>query len=247
MKITGWIVFLAAAAAALAQATPAWQICRNPVRVFPGRATVDLTPLFQWWTRQPLVATNRAAGDTNSSPGEERPLSSWYRVVGAKVGTVGSSWVVDADLYTSPTVRRSARIILNHPPAVEEAQFNSLQAQLAGLGLQIDDARRIYQANTNAEAQAQALVERYRRSLSKVASDGVILYTRVAVQKHDAAATALNRLDQLEAMRQQLEGQLRFIPSAGGIYQVDWFAVQLGRSKQGVPIFDLGLVSATPP
>jgi len=207
---------------------------------------VDLTPLFQWWAREPLVITNTAA-DKNKTPESERPLTAWNRVTGIKVGTLASSWVVDAIIYSSPTIRTNARIILNHPPEVEEATFDNLRSQLNDTEQQLANARRVYQDNTNAEAQAQAVVAIYRRSLSKVASDGVILNSRIAADRHAAAATALIQMDQLEATRDQLEKQLKTIPSVLGAYRVDWFAVELGRTKQGVLIYDLGLVSATPP
>jgi uncharacterized protein YhaN len=250
MKITGlMIVFLLGAFAVPAQTNQGWPTCRGPVRVFPGRSTVNLTPLFNWWAHQPLVITNVPVGagtSTNTNSLATRPLAGWYRVTGTKVGVYGASWVVNAILYTSPTSATNARIILNHPPAVEEQQFNNLEAQLTDLDQRLADTRGQYEVDTNAEAQAHALVETYRRSLSKVASDGVFVNTRTQQAKHNAAALALNQMDQLEAARRQVEDQLRTIPSDNGVYQVDWFAVLQGRSKQGVPIFDLGLVSAGP-
>jgi hypothetical protein len=246
MKITGLIVVWFMALAAPAQSGPTWKICRNPVRVFAGGRTVDLAPLFQWWARQPLVVTNKNA-DTNSSPVDERPLSAWSRVTGTKVGVAGPSWVLDAVIYTSPTVHTNARVFLNDPPTAEEQSFYALKAELADAEQRIADAQRVYKANTNAEAKAEAAVAKYRRSLSKVASDGVIAYTRLATEKHDAAALALNQIDQLQMAREQVEAQIETIPASDGFYQVDWFAVLLGHTKAGVPIYDLGWVSATPP
>jgi len=245
MKITGLIVVWFLAQAAAAQSGPTWKICRNPVRVFNRGATADLTPLFQWWARQPRITDKNA--DTNSSPAEERPLPAWSRVTGTKLGVVGPSWVVDAVVYTSPTVHTNARIFLSNPPAVEEQSFYGLKDELADANQRIADARRVYGANTNAEAKAEAAVAVYRHSVSKVAADGVIAYTRLAIQKHDAAALALNQIDQLQTARRQLEAQIETIPSSDGVYQVDWFAILLGHTKAGVPIYDLGLVSTTPP
>jgi hypothetical protein len=237
-----------AAVTAPAQPTPGWKICRNPVRVFPGRATVDLTPLFLWWSRQPLVVTNKSAGaDTNAAPAEERPLAAWSRVTGTKLATSGSSWLVQAVIHASPTEHTNARIILNNPPAVEEAAYDTLKAQRADVEQRMVAARRDYDANTNAEAKAQQQVERYRRSWSKVASDGVIAYTRIAVQRHNSAAAALSQWDRLALTRHQIDAQLAAIPASNGVYQIDWFAVLLGKTKGGVPVYDLGLVSATPP
>lgn len=249
MKITGLILFLLATVAASAQTDqPTWNVCRNPVRVFKGKATVNLTPLFEWWKRQPLVITNKSTNtDMTASPESERPLSDWYRVTGTKVGTIGPSWVVDAVIYTSPTISTNARIILNNPPTVEEVNYNALKQQQTVVEQQIVNTESVYEENTNAEAQAMATLEIYRRSWSKTAPDGVRDYSALASKKHNAAALALTQLDRLEAAREQIETQLKAIPEVNGAYHIDWFALLLGRSKHGVPIYDMGLVSANPP
>jgi hypothetical protein len=251
MKIIGLILFWLAAVAAPAQTNQSWKICRNPVRVFPGQATVDLTPLFQWWARQPLIITNHSSTantntDTSLEP-EARPLSAWHRVTGVKVGVIGSSWVVDAAIYSSPTVHTNARIILNHPPEAEEQAYYALEMQAAEAKQQIADTQRIYGADTNKESKANKLVQAFEHSRSKLRNDAVRDYSAVAVQEQAAATSALTQKAQLEAARAEIEEKLRTIPAIKGAYQVDWFAVLLGHSKQGVPIYDMGLVSATPP
>lgn len=249
MKITGLLIFwLAAATVAAAQTSPSWEICRYPVRVFPGGAMVNLTPLFQWWARQPLVGPNpKARSDTNSSPADDRPLSSWYRVTGTRLGDIGASWVLEATIYTSPTVHTNARIILNNPPIFEEQSFDDLKAQWEDAEQRVLEATRVYSANTNAEAQARATEQMYRHSISKVARDGVVVYKRLAVEKQDAAAAALDQVNQLAAARDQIGRQMELIPSLNGTYQIDWFAVLVGKSKQGVPIYDPGMVRSTSP
>ncbi len=246
MKILGLLLLCLAAVAAPAQTNQSWRICRNPVRVFPGQATVDLTQLFQWWARQPLVVTNREA-DAEASAQSDRPLSAWARVTGARISTIGDSWVLDAVIYTSPTVHTNARIILNHPPAVEEQSYETLKTELAEANQEIANAQRVYGASTNAAAKARKSVQAYSRSTSKLRVDAERDYSALAAQDQAAAATALDQISQLEAARAEIERQLKTLPNANGVYQVDWFAVLLGRSKQGVPIYDLGLVSASPP
>jgi hypothetical protein len=247
MKTTLLIICWLAALATSAQTNSSWRICRNPARVFGSRATVDLTPLFQWWARQPLVVTNQSAGtngDVNAGAEEERPLSRWYRVTGTPVSTTGFSWMVDAVIYTSPTLHTNAHILLHNPPVVELERFNALKALAAEAEQQINEARHEYETNLNAKVTAQAEVEFYRKYRSRA---GVAAYTQLAGQKQAAAGIALNQVDQLKAALNQIDAELETIPSIDGVYQVDWFAVLAGRSKQGVPIFDLGLVSATPP
>jgi len=250
MKIIGLMLLCLAAMAVPAQTNQSWRVCRNPVRVFKGQATVDLTPLFQWWARQPQVVTNRSAtanADTNASAESDRPLSAWARVTGTKIATIGDSWVLDAVIYTSPTVHTNARIILNHPPAVEEQTYENLKEEVGEAGRRIAEAQRVYGANTNAQAQALKSFNAYSHSNSKHRLDAERDYSVLAAQAQAAAATALSQINQLEAARGELEDQLKTIPAVYGVYQVDWFAVCLGRSKQGVLLYDLGLVSASPP
>jgi hypothetical protein len=250
MKITGLMLFWLVAATAAAQTNQHWKVCRNPVRVFSGQATVDLTPLFQWWARQPLIITNHSAAaemDAITSPESDRPLSAWARVTGTKVGAVGPSWVVDAVIYTSPTVHTNTRIFLNHPPAVEEETYETLKAQLAEAKQEIGNAQNAYAADTNAAAKAEQRVKAFSRSRSKLRADGIRDYSALAARDQNAAATALDQIGQLEAARSKIEEELKTIPAVNGVYHIDWFAVLLGHSKQGVPIYDLGLVSATPP
>jgi hypothetical protein len=242
--ILAWVVTVAASA----QTNETWKTCRNPVRVFPGAANVDLTPLFQWWERQPQVLTNSVDGTNVSvAPDEERPLAAWSLISGTKAGTAGSSWVVEASIYTSPTEHTNARIMLKNPPTVEEELFYNLKTQLNYTDQQLAGAWRAYSADTNAEIQADTRVEMYRRSISKVAPTGVVEYSRISQRNHDAAVAATQQIDQLEAQRKQIDAQLKTIPSINGYYLINWFAVYIGHTKAGVPIYDMGLVSATPP
>jgi hypothetical protein len=245
MKITGLILFLGlTTVTALAQTNQTWEVCRNPVRVFSGPAMVNLRPLFDWWAQQPQ--TNRA--DTNQvAAAGDRPLTAWARVTGTKVATAGSSWVLNAVIYTSPSERTNARIILNNPPVTEEQTFYLLRTQLSQARQQLASLRQQYASNTNAAAKAEARVLAYARTTLKVRTLGMNSYERVAAQKRAAAADDLNQLDQLELARAQIEEQLKTIPAVNGTYHVDWFALEVGRSRQGVPIYDLGLVSPTPP
>src|SRR5579859_6550634 len=121
MKICGrlwWLLILLCETSVFAQpAADSWNVCRYPVRVMGKGQTVDLTPLCQWWARQPMAFTNPVAvpvvtataisAGTNppTAYGEsERPMTAWCRVRGTKVATVGASWVLNAAIYTNPSV-----------------------------------------------------------------------------------------------------------------------------------------------
>ncbi len=247
MKTVAVIFLWLAVVAAPAQINQDWPVCRNHLRSFGGRA-VDLTPLFQWWARQPVptnAATYTSANlSTNVTVADaDRPLSAWHRVTGTHVGSAGDSWVIEAVIYTSPNSRTNARVFLNHPPVLEEQNYYTLKTQLAEADAEIAAARQVFETNTNTEQRALELANRYRHSLSKVAPTGVNINMQEAQQTHDAAAVALNRMDQLSAQRQQIVEQLKTIPARQDAYSVDWFAVKLGYTKKGVPIYDLGLVN----
>jgi hypothetical protein len=254
MKTAGLVfLLLLAIATASAQTNQSWRVCRNPVRVF-GSHRVDLAPLFDWWGHQPLPtnATSYTKADididTNSVTDADRPLAAWHRVTGTYVGTLSSgSWAVDAVIYTSPTAWVHTRIVLNHPPALEQQNYEALKSDLAQANQQIAAEQAAYNAAEKARQKDQQLVEAYSRSISKVASTGVNVYTQAAAQQQQAATTAAAQKKQLEGVRGEIEKQLKTIPAIDGNYMVDWFAVMLGRSKQGLPIYDMGLVSPTPP
>ena len=243
MKIAGIIFSLFVTATAFAQTNQNWPVCRQPLRIMGERATVNLTPLFEWWSRQPAATqTNRDA-----SAEADRPLTAWHHLTGLKAGELETGWLVDTIIYTSPTSRSSARIILNHPPAAEEKMFATLKLQLADAPLQITNAQRAYQADLKAAQKAEETARNHRRSGSKHATENSNYYLRLAQQKREAATAAQNRQRQLEAARPLLQQQLNAIPSTNGKYLIDWFALEVGRSKQGVPIYDLGVLPPNPP
>jgi hypothetical protein len=245
MKTAGLILTLLVTVSASAQTNQSWPACRYPIRAFAGHATVNLTPLFQWWSHQPLSV--KPATNQDNIADAERPLAAWQRVTGTKAGEAGSNWVVNAVIFTSPTIRTNARIILNHPPATEEQTFYALKTKLVEVGRQITNAQRSYQANTNAAQKNEGHARAWIRSGSKVANQNANNLTRLASQKREAANAAFNQEKQLETSRAQMQKQLDAIPAINGQYHIDWFAVAVGQTKAGVPIYDLGAVNFSSP
>ena len=241
MKISGLMFLCLLAWAAPAQTDQNWTIYRHPIRVFANRS-VNLVPLFQWWVRQP---TNEATGGDDVVP-PDRPLTQWYHITGSKIATLGASWVVNAEIFTSPTIRTNERIFLNHPPSEEESAFTALKSELPALEQQIAQTQKAYAADTNAELRAGERLAEYRRSTSKSASTRVNEYSRIVVEKRAAAAAMLNQLQQLQAGQAQYQALFEAIPAIKGTYHVDWFAIELGRNQKGVRIFDLGLLGSGP-
>ena len=253
MKIAGLIIFGLATMLAGAAQTNDWPVCRYHLRVF-GAHAVDLTPLFQWWQRQPAAgkeASYSAADidiDSNAPAVTDRPLSAWHHLTGKHVGTTtAGTWVIEAEIYTSPTSRTNARIILNHPPVQEEQNYYTLKAQLAEANLEITNSQKTYQADVKTAQTDQQREQSYGRYRTRRAEVDAQIYAQQASQKQDNASTAASNKQQLETMRTQIEQQLKTIPAEDGKYYFDWFAVMVGRTKSGVPIYDLGQVSSNPP
>ena len=250
MKIASFILLLFIAVGASAQTDRddrGWRICRYPVRLF-AKGTVNLTPLFQWWTHQPSETTNAAANsDTNSPSASDRPMAAWYRIQGTPRAVTGASWLVEARVYTSPTDFTNTWVLLNRPPVEEKQAYDLLVAQIAQIDEQIVNTQNAYNASTNSAALAREDALRYRSSNTKVAGDGYRAYSALAAQQHNAAADNRKQLAELEAARKQLEAQLKATPHDNGSFLVDWFAMNVGTNKQGMAIYDLGVVSPTPP
>ena len=222
-----------AAAAVATQTNQTQYCCRHAVRIFDNHATAKLTPLFEWWKN------HTTAGEPTTGKDPSRPLSAWQRITGTKVNDLGSEWVVDAEIYTSPTAHTTARIILKNPPSAEEQAFSNLKIQIATDDQQIADDQKNYQTQTTAAQKAGAK----KASKKSKTNTGA----KQAAQDRNAAAAALDDQKKLEAERTLAQKQFDAIPAVKGKYQIDWFAVDTGRKKQGVPIYDLGQVDASSP
>lgn len=247
--MAGLIFLLLAAASVSAQTNQDLACCRHRLRIFGNHATVDLEPLFRWWTQQELAnrtATNQESIAEAGAP-QERPLSAWQRIAGVKVSELEYSWVVDAAIYTSPTTRTNARIILENPPAAEEQNFYNLKGALAAATQQITNDQVTYQADIRAAKRADARAQAINRFRSGKDRLNAGVYLQWAARDQRAALAALDEQKRLEAACRPAEKEYNAIPAVDGRYKIDWFALAVGRSKQGVPIYDLGVVDPDSP
>jgi hypothetical protein len=249
MKTAGLIFLLLAAVSVSAQTNQSFPCCRHPIRVFGDHTTVNLTPLFQWWTHPGQVS--KAAADRDPTLDADarpvRPLSAWHRITGVKAADLEYNWVVDAVIYTSPTLRTNARIILKNPPVTEDQMFYSLKAQLAEAGQQSTNAQHTHQNQVKAAQKAEARAQADGRSRNWKARLNSSAFAQLAARDNTTATRTLNEQKQWEQSRTLAEQQLAAIPAANGRYQIDWFALEIGRNKQGMPIYDLGVVDAYSP
>ena len=244
MRITILLFLWLTAGSLSAQTNQTLACCRHPVRIFGDHATVNLTPLFRWWT-QHEHSDQLSAGGGGADP--SRPLAAWHRITGTKAGELEYSWFVDAVIYTSPGTRTNARIILKNPPVAEAGQLATLKSELAAAGQQIANDQRTYQADVKAAQKATARAQTGSRSNSNRTRQNAANYTQQAAQENAAAAAAQNEQKQLEQASMAGKNQLAAIPVVKGKYQIDWFAMAAGRNKDGVPIYDVGAMPAGAP
>ena len=211
--------------------------CRHPYRILGVGQPVDISPLIQWWTNQ----TQMAELPLNAVR-PPRPLSAWQHVTGFKTGQVEDAWVVQAEIASSSTETTNEWILLKNPPAAEAAQYYYLQSMLGQYANQIvEDQRKqaLYtKAATNNTAQAKQLAQNFSKSIRWNAP----YYTQLAEQNKADAAAALEDQKAAQLALDQAHQQLKLIPSVNGQYQVDVFALQLGRNAKGQLIFDCGVV-----
>jgi hypothetical protein len=202
---------------------------RDPKRSVNAR-TVDLNPLLLWWTNH-----NGA-----------RPLVSWVQVTGAVVGTNSSGWVVDAKVErTARNMEASSmpdsdsaktRILLRHPPTLDQAVFEKLSQQLKVLNAQ---RSALSAADSDARTRRRLIedAETYSRAYG-VRSWGLAVERRQLQQNQSQVSAQLKVLDQqIQALKKLLS-----LWQDTDHYVVDCFALDVGQGKDGLPVFDYGLV-----
>lgn len=248
MKTTGLVLLLLTSFSVAAQTNPAPACCRHPLRVFASQTTVDLDPLFHWWKE------HSQSNQTGANLAGSRPLVAWQRINGFKTAVIGSDWVVNAIVQSAPADTNSTpqAIILKNPPAAEEAWYYELKRRLAAAAQQITADQHTYDAEIRAAEKAEAGA----RAADQARTDAGSYYgtgkwavrdradnnRQLAARHRAAAAAALKDQKELQAAYPKAQKELDAMPAVDGRYQVDWFGLELGRNREGVRIFDLGVV-----
>lgn len=184
---------------------------KTPKRIV-SEHTVDLTPLFHWWT-------NHAGA---------RPLASWSHVTGNIVGTNGTAWVVEASV-DSHAGGAHHRVLLRHPPLQDRADFEQLSTRLKALNEQ--------RAKLSGE-QTQAKHE--ANSLTSHAPNSRVARREARLLKQEAKA-ANGDLNTLDKQIKDVRGKLAAFPSEDH-YVVDCFALNTGEQSAAGAVYDHGLV-----
>lgn len=219
-----WAWALACIASFSLQASP----LRDPKRSVNGQ-TVDLNPLFRWWAKH--------AG--------ARPLTSWVHVTGSVIGTNAWGWTLEAHVESSKPRKNEAsnpsddgklRIILQHPPAYEFAEFENLKAQIKSLD---DQHNQLSARAAQAQARAQELADEQSASRARgLRARGLSQQEREWKQADNEAKDQLKTIDK---QLQELRAKLAAYPDPAK-YSVDTFALDLGQEYSGVPMYDHGFV-----
>jgi hypothetical protein len=260
MKTALVLLMLLAALAVPAQTNQPPKCLRQPLRQFGG-GWADLTPLFQWWEQQGAGASNPPTNPVASSlptnavaatpaPGgagavSTRPLGAWKRITGQKTAEGEGVWQVEAEIFTSPTDRTNEVILLKNPPAAEESEFYRLQALVAQYDGQITNDQHLYKTYAAAELKVAAQA-RVAAQGDKWERENAGAYQQRAMKEQAAAQAAQANEQQAEAARTQAQQQLDALPGAEGRYELDCFALEVGRNRGGQRVFDTGAAPDNP-
>ncbi len=198
----------------------------NPVRDSKrvvNERTVDLTPLFHWWTNHTGA----------------RPLHAWAHLTGTVVATNALGWEIEGHSDTSRHTTGAAsqsqthasenRLLLRNPPAAEKGDFEKLSAQLKELNRQ---RSQLATQQTNAKNQANTLAHSAPRTRLRNAE----LRQANAVQSE-----AGRELRSVDAAIAALKKKLAAYPNTDH-YVLDGFGLDTGEQVRGLPVYDYGLV-----
>jgi len=223
LLVAATAVCLALAAPQISRASP----LKDPKRIINGQ-TVDLSPLFRWWSKQE----------------GERPLKAWVHLSGTVTATNAWGWVIEAHIERAktgpgddPNALKDGKIILRHPPAAERGEFEALAAQLKELNDQ----------HARLSADASKANKSSQDATTKQSANNVSVRRAASLQRQaqQAGETAKEDEDQLKTIDQQLKevkDKLATFPSETK-YSVDSFALDLKQQANGMPLFERGAVS----
>jgi hypothetical protein len=195
---------------------------KDPKRVITGQ-TVDLGPLFRWWTNR--------HGD--------RPLYAWAHITGTIVATNPWGWTVQGRLDRAPArgagsakERASAggqvKLALKHPPVWELDDFSQLTAQAKAFS---DQSQALSNAVKADASRLRDIGPNYRRSP----------YIAAQIrQLHAAQDQARTQLAYLRPLMADCHARLAAFADPKK-YVLDCLALDMGQELSGLPVYDYGV------
>ncbi len=215
--------FFAYSAFAPAQASP----LKSPKRAI-NQFTVDLQPLFHWWT-------NRAG---------ERPMEARAHVTGSIVGTNSSGWILNAHIEETGRANAGApersaskdtvKVILKNPPRADRAEFENQKARMKVLleergagAAHVADAHRHVKAVTDQQkgSRQHHTIRLAQESAKWKAAENAAVEQRKPIDKEIA----------------EINTKLSAFPDHEK-YAVDCFALRPSEKISGLPVYDHGAV-----
>ncbi len=199
---------------------------KSPKRLI-NQNSVDLSPLFHWWTNR--------AGD--------RPLRAWIHITGAIVGTNSWGWVVNAQVEGEGTGETTSaahtgrigerKIILENPPRGEQSEFLGLRRQLTAL-----------EAQHHAIDSQVAEAERHIKAIADQQKGSRQHHSRRLAQEAASWKQAENQAkEQLKPLGKQIaevNARLATFPDRER-YSVNCLALDTGREVGGIHLYDHGM------
>jgi hypothetical protein len=194
---------------------------KAPRRVVEGQ-TVDLGPLFHWWTNH----------------SGSRPLTAWVHLTGSIVGTNTYGWTLEAHVESSgeageknSSVKSAGgrtRVILKNPPRQDQADFENLAQQLKELTGQ----HQRLSAQETADKGRESNISSQRRGRSR---------SRALAQEKQVVSQEESQLKSLDKEIQEVRAKLASYPNSE-TYVVDCLALETGHEHAGVLMYDHGVV-----
>jgi hypothetical protein len=195
--------------------------------------SIDLSPLFKWWTKHE----------------GRRPLSAWVHITGSVVGTNGGAWILEAqvegaaakaDSETDKSVPSSGRgpmrVFLQNPPVEDLAEFEQLSGRLNSLSAQ---RANFAGEESDAKTREQAVAEQQRANRRNVLQSRVLAAEDKQLKQVESAAKAQETT--LDQQIKELKSKLAIYPNTDH-YEVDCFALDLQYDYNRLPVYDHGRV-----
>jgi hypothetical protein len=210
------------------------QLPANPLkspRRLINNHSVDLNPLFKWWTNQSGA----------------RPLTAWVRITGTVVATNSWGWVIEGKAQgatghsstrdaAEPAAKESGKILLLHPPLQEMVEFEKLKSGLQTLNT---NRQELVREGTQTKTQAQAITKE-QKTLGRNNPQARAL-SQEAKQLNQASEQAKSQVKLLDRQIQPLKDKLATYANSEH-YVVDCFALDMGREAQNMAVYDHGTV-----
>jgi hypothetical protein len=203
---------------------------KSPRRVINNQS-VDLNPLFKWWTNHTGT----------------RPLTAWVRISGTVVATNSWGWVIEGKAQgatgngasrdeAESAPKESGKILLLHPPLQDLVEYERLKSQLQTL---TTNRQELVREGTQAKTQAQA-VAKEQKTMARNSPRARTL-SQEAKQLNQTSGQAQSQVKLLDRQIQPLKDKLATYPSSEH-YVIDSFALDTGREAQNMAVYDHGLV-----